>query len=204
MRPHRQMSPPALTPASKLLDGQLPLDGWRSTWTAWFKSNPQLLFNLGKKREMNKIRIYFQPYERAAELEEVKVYIADEEMNFELLDSFPGGPGLLQQGKYAEFDMNGITTQAIRLEPSYDGWGHMWGEVEFWVYDTGEFGSPCLWAFSRANILLPGLTVPIMVAVLGPHTRKVLRLKIEFIMIQDSGNSLFTLTWEHGSIVTVT
>ena len=129
-------------PASKLLDGQLPLDGWRSTWTAWFKSNPQLLFNLGKKREMNKIRIYFQPYERAAELEEVKVYIADEEMNFELLDSFPGGPGLLQQGKYAEFDMNGITTQAIRLEPSYDGWGHMWGEVEFWVYDTGEFEAP--------------------------------------------------------------
>ena len=37
-------------PASKLLDGQLPKDGWRSTWTAWFKSNPQLTFNLGKKR----------------------------------------------------------------------------------------------------------------------------------------------------------
>ena len=79
-------------PASKLLDGQLPADGWRSTWTAWFKSNPQLTFNLGKKREMNKLRIYFQPYERAAELKEVAVYVADEEMNFELLDTFEGGP----------------------------------------------------------------------------------------------------------------
>ena len=24
-------------PASKLLDGLLPTDGWRSTWTAWLK-----------------------------------------------------------------------------------------------------------------------------------------------------------------------
>ena len=48
-------------PASKLLDGQLPKDGWRSTWTAWFKSNPELTFNLGKKRTMNKLRIYFNP-----------------------------------------------------------------------------------------------------------------------------------------------
>ena len=129
-------------PASKLLDGQLPKDGWRSTWTAWFKSNPELTFNLGKKRTMNKLRIYFQPYERAAELKEVAVYLADEEMNFELYDRFPGGAGPVQQGKYAEFDMNGIITQAIRLEPEYDGWGHMWGEVEFWVYDTGEFEAP--------------------------------------------------------------
>ena len=91
---------------------------------------------------MNKLRIYFQPYERAAELKEVKVFIADEEMNFEHLDSFPGGPGPVQQGKYAEFSMDGVTTQAIRLEPEYDGWGHMWGEVEFWVYDTGDFEAP--------------------------------------------------------------
>ncbi len=129
-------------PASKLLDGQLPADGWRSTWTAWFKSNPLLTFNLGKTRLMNKLRIYFQPYERAGELKEVAVYVADEEMNFGLLDEFAGGAGPVQQGKYVEFDMNGIETQAIRLEPEYDGWGHMWGEVEFWVRDTGEFEAP--------------------------------------------------------------
>ena len=36
--------------ASKLLDGQLPADGWRSTWTAGL-SQTQLTFNLGKKRK---------------------------------------------------------------------------------------------------------------------------------------------------------
>ena len=29
-------------PASALLNGQLPLDGWRSSWTAWYKKNPLL------------------------------------------------------------------------------------------------------------------------------------------------------------------
>ena len=36
-------------PASNLLDGNLPADGFRSTWTAWYKTDPQLTFNLGKE-----------------------------------------------------------------------------------------------------------------------------------------------------------
>ena len=32
-----------------------------------------------------------------------------------------------------------VSTQAIRLYPRYQGWGHQLGEVEFWVYDNGYF-----------------------------------------------------------------
>ena len=66
----------------KLIDLRLPKDGWRETWTAWFKQDPELTFNLGKVRQMNKIRIYHQPFEREDELMEVGVWIADEELNF--------------------------------------------------------------------------------------------------------------------------
>ena len=190
-------------PASKLLDGQLPSDGWRSTWTAWFKSNPQLTFNLGKKREMNKLRIYFQPYERAAELKEVAVYVADEEMNFELLDTFEGGPGPVQQGKFAEFSMEGINTQAIRLEPEYDGWGHMWGEVEFWVYDTGEFEAPVYG-------LSPGQTYYYRAfgsnnggSVWAPYTQS---FRAEDKVVHDSGRLVIHTdlgTWKHSNGDTV-
>ena len=74
----------------KLIDLQLPDDGWRSSWTAWFKQDPELTFN-GKVRQMNKIRIYHQPFEREDELMEVGVWIADEEREFfELYQVFPG------------------------------------------------------------------------------------------------------------------
>jgi hypothetical protein len=39
---------------------------------------------------MNKIRIYFQPYDRADEFKEVEIWTADEEMNFSLLKTAPG------------------------------------------------------------------------------------------------------------------
>ena len=42
---------------------------------------------------------------------------------------------------FAEYDLEGISTRAIRLAPKFQGWGHQWGEVEFWVYDTGDFAS---------------------------------------------------------------
>ena len=48
--------------SKNLIDLQLPDDGWRSSWTAWFKQDPELTFNLGKVRQMNKIRIYHQPF----------------------------------------------------------------------------------------------------------------------------------------------
>ena len=148
---------------------------------------------------MNKLRIYFQPYERAAELKEVAVYVADEEMNFELLDTFEGGPGPVQQGKFTEFSMEGINTQAIRLEPEYDGWGHMWGEVEFWVYDTGEFEAPVYG-------LSPGQTYYYRAfgsnnggSVWAPYTQS---FRAEDKVVHDSGRLVIHTdlgTWKHSN-----
>ena len=39
---------------------------------------------------MNKIRIYYQPYERSDELMEIGVWVADSEMQFSLWDTIPG------------------------------------------------------------------------------------------------------------------
>ena len=123
----------------RLLDGDLPQDGWRSSWTAWYKVDPVLTFNLGKERSMEKMRIYFQPYDRSDEFKEVEIWVADEEMNFSLLRVSPGGIGLREQGLFAEYDLEGVSTRAIRLAPKFQGWGHQWGEVEFWVNDSGSF-----------------------------------------------------------------
>ena len=87
---------------TKLVDLQFPADGWRSTWTAWFKKDPELTFNLGGLRQMNKIRIYHQPFERDDELMDVAVWIADEEMNFELLKT------ILE--KWAQLNREGLQT----------------------------------------------------------------------------------------------
>ncbi|NCV19772.1 MAG: hypothetical protein EBW42_13660, partial [Rhodobacterales bacterium] len=97
----------------KLIDLQFPDDGWRSSWTAWFKKDPELTFNLGGLRQMNKIRIYHQPFERDDELMDVAVWIADEEMNFELLKTIPGEVGTTEQGRFTDIDLEGISTQAI-------------------------------------------------------------------------------------------
>ena len=84
--------------ADRLLDGELPDDGWRSSWTAWFKVDPLLTFNLGSERLMNKIRIYFQPTDRSDEFKEVEIWVADDEMNFSLLKTEPGAIGIRGQG----------------------------------------------------------------------------------------------------------
>ena len=118
----------------------LPEDGWRSTWTAWNKKNPELTFNLGGIRELNKIRIYHQPFDRPDELMEIEVWVADEELNFELYGTFPGETGPTEQGRFTDIPMDRLETQAVRLFPKYRGWGHQLGEVEFWVYSDGNFG----------------------------------------------------------------
>ena len=45
-----------------LMDGKLPKDGWRSTWTAWFKVNPVISFDLGEEKKVGIIRIYFSTH----------------------------------------------------------------------------------------------------------------------------------------------
>ena len=88
---------------------------------------------------MDKIRIYYQPYERADELMEIEIWTADEEMGFSLWKTMPGPVKPKGIGVFVEYDMTGVTTRAIRLAPKFQGWGHQWGEVEFWVHDPGDF-----------------------------------------------------------------
>ena len=61
---------------NRLIDGQLPDSGWRSTWTVWMKKNPSIDFDLGGEKRIGVIRIYFQPWDRADELMEVKVEVS--------------------------------------------------------------------------------------------------------------------------------
>ena len=37
---------------NRLLDGKLPKDGWRSTWTVWYQKDPMIEFDLGEEREL--------------------------------------------------------------------------------------------------------------------------------------------------------
>ena len=87
-------------PANKLLDGQLPNNGWRSTWTAWYGVNPQLTFNLGREWPLSKVRIYFQPFARDDELKQIDVHVADDEMNFLHHDTFVDFVGPVERGKF--------------------------------------------------------------------------------------------------------
>ena len=71
---------------------------------------------------------------------EIGVWVADSEMQFSLWDTIPGPYNPKAVGVFEEYDMTGVTTRAIRLEPKFQGWGHQWGgEVEFWVHDPGDF-----------------------------------------------------------------
>ncbi|MDG1132534.1 MAG: hypothetical protein P8N21_07565, partial [Opitutales bacterium] len=48
----------------RLLDGKLPKDGWRSTWTAWYQKDPAVTFDLGESKRIGAIRVYFQAWAR--------------------------------------------------------------------------------------------------------------------------------------------
>ena len=126
-------------PASKLIDGLEPKNGWRSTWTAWYGVDPQLTFNFRRSWEFNKVRLYFQPFARDDELKSLEVMVADDELNFYYLKTLTDLLGTVEKGAWVEFPLEGIDTQAIRLSPQFQGWGHQWGEVEFWVVDDGKF-----------------------------------------------------------------
>ena len=60
-------------------------------------------------------------------------------MQFSLWDTIPGPYNPKAVGVFEEYDMTGVTTRAIRLEPKFQGWGASVGEVEFWVHDPGDF-----------------------------------------------------------------
>ena len=115
-----------------LIDGKLPKDGWRSTWTAWMKKNPSLSFDLGSVRRIGVLRIYYQPWDRSQELSKVKVEVSLDNQKFMTFNEYSGFVSEKSRGVWAEIDLKAIKARYFRITPDYDGWGNQWGEVEFW------------------------------------------------------------------------
>ncbi len=116
----------------KLVDGKLPADGWRSTWTAWYKDNPILTFDLGAEKTIHVVRILFQPWDRGDELAEVKVEVSRDGVNFVHFNTYAGFVAARGKGAWAEMDLRAVKARFFRLTPKFQGWGNLWGEVEFW------------------------------------------------------------------------
>jgi hypothetical protein len=116
----------------KLIDGELPENGWRSTWTAWYKENPTLTFDLGSEKTIGVIRVFFQPWDRSDELSQVKVEVSRDGVNYVDFNTYAGFVGERSIGTWAEMDLRAIKARYFRLTPSFQGWGNLWGEVEFW------------------------------------------------------------------------
>ena len=115
-----------------LMDGKLPEDGWRSTWTAWFKVDPVVTFDLGADKKIGVIRIYFQPTDRADELAEVKVEVSKDGKQYLDFNEYEGFVTEKGKGAWAELDLRSVNARYFRISPKFQGWGHLWGEVEFW------------------------------------------------------------------------
>ena len=117
---------------SLLMDGQLYNDGWRSKFTECFKVDPLLTFDLGSDKRIGVIRIYFQPTDRADELVEVKVEVSRDGNNFVLFNEYEEFVTEKGKGAWAELDLRAVNARYFRISPKFQGWGHLWGEVEFW------------------------------------------------------------------------
>ena len=115
-----------------LMDGKLPDDGWRSTWTAWFKVDPVVTFDLGADKRIGIIRIYFQPTDRADEFADIKVEVSRNGKQFVDFNEYEGFVTEKGKGAWAEIDLRAVNARYFRLSPRFQGWGHLWGEVEFW------------------------------------------------------------------------
>tara|TARA_B100001094_G_C18190308_1_gene806707 strand:+ start:3295 stop:3885 length:591 start_codon:yes stop_codon:yes gene_type:complete len=116
----------------KLIDGELPENGWRSTWTAWYKENPTLTFDLGSEKTIGVIRVFFQPWDRSDELSQVEVEVSRDGVNYVDFNTYAGFVGERSVGTWAEMDLQAIKARYFRLTPNFQGWGNLWGEVEFW------------------------------------------------------------------------
>ena len=127
---------PTMDAASKgvnrLLDGKLPKDGWRSYWTVWYQKDPVIEFDLGEVKRIGAIRIYFQAFARDDELKKVGVSVSLDGSTFHLFNEYGGIVAVTEQGTWVEMDLQSVRGRYFRLSPQFQGWGHQWGEVEFW------------------------------------------------------------------------
>ena len=117
---------------NRLLDGKLPKDGWRSTWTAWYQKDPVITFDLGSVKKIGVIRVFFQAWEREDELKSIDVEVSIDGENFELFNRYGQIVTLREKGTWVEMDLRAVSARYFRLGPRFQGWGHHWGEVEFW------------------------------------------------------------------------
>ena len=117
---------------NRLFDGKLPKDGWRSSWTAWYQKNPTLIFDLGKEKKIGAIRIYFQAFARDDELKSILVEVSLDGESYLPFNEYGEITSLREHGTWVEMDLKSIRARYFRLTPKYQGWGHQWGEVEFW------------------------------------------------------------------------
>ena len=115
-----------------LIDGKLPKDGWRSTWTAWYKVNPSFVVDLGEEKRIGIVRIFFQPWDRIDELAEIKVEVSRDGESFVDFNEYEGFVADRGKGAWAEIDLRAVKARYFRLSPKFQGGGHLWGEVEFW------------------------------------------------------------------------
>jgi len=116
----------------RLLDGKLPKDGMRSTWTVWYQKDPSITFDLGEGKRIGAIRIYFQAWSREDELRSVGVEVSLDGNHFQPFNEYGEILTVREKGTWAELDLLAVKARYFRLSPHFQGWGHQWGEVEFW------------------------------------------------------------------------
>jgi len=116
----------------RLIDGKLPDDGWRSSWTAWYQKDPALTFDLGEAKKIGAIRVFFQAFARDDELKTIDVEASLNGEDYSLFNRYGNIISLRERGTWVEMDLRSVRARYFRLTPRFQGWGHQWGEVEFW------------------------------------------------------------------------
>ena len=117
---------------NRLLDGVLPKNGWRSTWTAWYQVDPVITFDLGRECRVGAIRLFFQAMARDDELKSVEVAVSKEGQDFHLFNEYGEIVTSVETGTWVELNLQSVRARYFQLKPHFQGWGHQWGEVEFW------------------------------------------------------------------------
>lgn len=116
----------------RLLDGELPEDGWRKVWTVWYQKDPVITFDLGAAKKIGAIRIYFQAWSREDELKNIKVAASLDGSNFYPFNEYGEIITARERGAWVEMDLQAVRARYFQISPKFQGWGHQWGEVEFW------------------------------------------------------------------------
>ncbi len=81
---------------------------------------------------MGAIRIFFQAWSRDDELKTVDVEVSLNGKDYSLFNRYGNIVTPRERGAWVEMDLRSVRARYFRLTPRFQGWGHQWGEVEFW------------------------------------------------------------------------